>query len=81
MVRVFQLKQQLFTLQKGSQSISEYMQKVKSIGDALQVIGHPVTEQELILSALNGMGHDYNSVVVMLTHTMSLSTLQEANTP
>lgn len=68
MVRTLQLKQQLSSLILLL-SISDYFQQIKTIDDALLVTGHKVFEQELILSVLNGLSHEYDVVVVLLTHT------------
>ncbi|KAL5773611.1 hypothetical protein ACOSQ2_013535 [Xanthoceras sorbifolium] len=79
MARIFQLKQQLQSIKKGTLSISEFMLKVQSIGDELLAAGQAVCDSDLILSVISGVGHEYDLVVVMISHqqkTMSLSDLQ-----
>lgn len=49
------------------------------IDDALLVAGHKVSEQEPILIALHGLGHEYDVVVVLLTYIASLSTFQDTH--
>lgn len=38
---------------------------------------HPISDQELILYGLNGLGSEYEYVVVHLTHFMQIHTLQD----
>uniref|UniRef100_A0A803PHB1 Uncharacterized protein n=1 Tax=Cannabis sativa TaxID=3483 RepID=A0A803PHB1_CANSA len=48
----------------GSLSISEYVDKAQSISDALNVVGSPVSDQDIVLQLLNGLGPDYALTVV-----------------
>lgn len=57
--------------------ISEYIQKIKTIGDSLYVTGHAIPDHELILSALNVLVQEYELVIDVLTHSMKQNTLQE----
>ncbi|KAL5855002.1 hypothetical protein ACOSQ4_004804 [Xanthoceras sorbifolium] len=63
MVRILQLKQQLHTIKKGSLSITDYIMKIKVVGDALEIVGHVVTDSDLVLSVINDLEHEYNSVL------------------
>ncbi|KAL5840772.1 hypothetical protein ACOSQ4_013380 [Xanthoceras sorbifolium] len=79
MARIFQLKQQLQSIKKGTLSISKFMLKVQSIGDELLATGQAVCDSDLILSVISGIGHEYDPVMVMISHqqkTMSLSDAQ-----
>ena len=60
--RVLQLKQQFQTLKKGGLSITEYLDKMKGISDALEAIRQPVMEFDLCNQILNGLGPEYDSV-------------------
>ncbi|KAL5791043.1 hypothetical protein ACOSQ2_005931 [Xanthoceras sorbifolium] len=64
MVRILQLKQQLQTIKNGSLSITDYIMKIKAVGDALETAGHVVTDSDLVLSVLNGLGIEYDSVII-----------------
>ena len=48
------LKYQLHTLKKGSLSMSDYLQKKKSIVDNLAVVAQPVSDFDLASSLLSG---------------------------
>ncbi|KAL5798917.1 hypothetical protein ACOSQ2_003737 [Xanthoceras sorbifolium] len=79
MAKVLQLKQQLLCLKKGANTVSEFMLKVKSIGDSLKATGEVVRDNDLILSILNGIGHEYDPVAVLISlqkQTMSLQEVQ-----
>ncbi|KAL5839746.1 hypothetical protein ACOSQ4_012354 [Xanthoceras sorbifolium] len=67
MAKVLQLKQQLQNTKKRTLSISDYFLKIKTLGEALMVAGQIVTEYNLVLSVISGLGHDYDLVVVLLS--------------
>lgn len=77
LVKVLQLKPQLATIQKDDLSICNYIQKVKTIGDSFKVGGHPISEKDLVLNTLSGLGTDYDSVVCVISYTMQSATLQD----
>ncbi|KAF8398674.1 hypothetical protein HHK36_014529 [Tetracentron sinense] len=60
--RVLQLKQQFQNLKKGGSSITDYLDKMKHIADALEAIGQPITEYDLCNQILNGLGQEYDPV-------------------
>lgn len=71
---VIQTQFQLVTLKKGSESISDYYAKAKSLASTLGVIGHPLSDQEFSIYLLDGHGTDYESIVTSITtHLDSLS--------
>lgn len=49
------LKERLLTLSKGSSSAHEYLRNIRSIGDELALIGFPVDDLDLVITALNGL--------------------------
>lgn len=63
MTRVLQLKQQLQNIKKCSSSISDFILKVTTIGDDLRAANQVVTDYDLILTIMNGVGHEYDPVV------------------
>lgn len=69
-VKSFQLKQQLRSDRKGSLSINYYILKIKTISHALATIGEPLDDKELLLAILNGLDHDYEIVVSLITYQM-----------
>ena len=60
--RIFSLRDQLQNLTKASKSITEYLQEVRSLSDALKVAGSPVTDDELIVKILSGLGPEYREI-------------------
>lgn len=76
-VCVLQLKQHLCIIQKDFLSISNYIQKIKSIGNSLYVADYVVSDYELILSALNSLGEEYEFVGDVFRHSMKQITIQE----
>ncbi|KAL5745143.1 hypothetical protein ACOSP7_026289 [Xanthoceras sorbifolium] len=52
MANVLQLKQQLQNTRKGSESISDYILKIKTLGDGLRAAGQTVSEFDLVLSIM-----------------------------
>lgn len=63
-VRVVHLKNALQTLKKGMLSISSYIRKMKEITDALNASGQAISEGELIACTVDGLGVEYDSVIV-----------------
>ncbi|KAK2652706.1 hypothetical protein Ddye_012562 [Dipteronia dyeriana] len=55
MARIMQLKQQLQTLKKGSDSISDFVMKLKVVIDANASTGEVVSDKDMIMSLLNGV--------------------------
>ncbi|KAL5834194.1 hypothetical protein ACOSQ4_013691 [Xanthoceras sorbifolium] len=76
-VLVLQLKQQLQTIKKGSMFISDYIMKIKAIEDALETAGHTITDADLVLSMLSGLGHEYDPMVVLVSHQSKTMNLQD----
>ncbi|KAL5740662.1 hypothetical protein ACOSQ2_029842 [Xanthoceras sorbifolium] len=70
--------QQLQSVKKGSSSISEYVIKVKGFGDGLKSAGQTVTDRDLLLSVLNGLGHEYDPVVVLISSQQTTMSLYKA---
>ncbi|WJZ95081.1 hypothetical protein VitviT2T_013875 [Vitis vinifera] len=51
---------------KGSQSIAEYMQIIKIIIDDFALMGYPLSEDEIILHVLNGLGNEFKEINVVI---------------
>lgn len=56
---IIQLKIQLQSLKKGSQSITEYIQRIKHLSDSLASASSPIDEDDLIIYVLNGLPPEY----------------------
>lgn len=59
---IIQLKTQLQTCKKGSQSIADYFQKVKYIADSLVASSYPINDDDLIIYILNGLQSEYAAI-------------------
>ncbi|KAJ4744982.1 Copia-like polyprotein/retrotransposon [Rhynchospora pubera] len=58
--RLIELKRQLQTATKGSSSCSEFLDRIRQIADELAFIGAPMSDDDLSLAVLNGLGTDFN---------------------
>ncbi|KAL5753235.1 hypothetical protein ACOSQ2_023742 [Xanthoceras sorbifolium] len=79
LTKVLQLKQQQQNAKKGSSSMSEFMLRIKGIGNVLKGAGEDVKDNDLLLSILNGIGHEYDPIVVLTAlqkHTMTIQKTQ-----
>ena len=75
--RILQIKGLLQSTKKGNLSIDEYLLKMKRFADTLLEAGDPVSDENLCLYILGGLGSEYESVVVALTNRSEQLTLQD----
>lgn len=71
------LKLQLLELNKGSQSVDDYLRHAKSLADQLAAIKKPVSDEDLVLATLHGLGPDYLMLRTALSQHSSLPTFTE----
>jgi gag-polypeptide of LTR copia-type len=64
--RMNDLRRQIQTATKGDISCSEYLLKLRRLADELSFVGAPLPEDELVSTAINGLGPEYNSVVAVV---------------
>uniref|UniRef100_A0A803PEN8 Retrovirus-related Pol polyprotein from transposon TNT 1-94-like beta-barrel domain-containing protein n=1 Tax=Cannabis sativa TaxID=3483 RepID=A0A803PEN8_CANSA len=57
--------------------ISVLFNKAQAIADALSIAGSPITNQDLVLHLLNGLGLEFNSVVSSITSRSDLLLFEE----
>ena len=74
--RVLQWRLLLQTTKKGGGSFEDYILKMNDMATSLIAAGQQISDDELVLYILGGLGLEYESVVVNLTSRYSL-TLQE----
>ncbi|KAJ1686058.1 hypothetical protein LUZ63_017448 [Rhynchospora breviuscula] len=67
--KLIDLKRQLQTIRKDGSSCSEFLQNIRRIADELAFVGAPMSDDDLVLTTLNGLGSDYNSFVAAITAT------------
>jgi len=61
--RVISTQMALATATKGTSSIAEYYQKIKTLADQMASAGKKLEDEELISNILTGLGEEYDSVV------------------
>jgi len=59
--RIFQMKSKLQTIKKGSDTVSQYLQKIKDARDHLSAAGVHFEDDDIVILALNGLPSDYNT--------------------
>lgn len=64
--RAMHLKEKLTLFRRESRSVSEYLQGLKSISDELCLIDHPISEDDLIIHVLNGLGSEFKEIAVAI---------------
>lgn len=57
--RIIYLKERLSCYTKGNNSMSEYLQGIKSLSYELAIITTPLDDVDLVIRTLNGLGLDY----------------------
>ncbi|CAH9136427.1 unnamed protein product [Cuscuta epithymum] len=66
--RAMELKRGLNNLKKKeSQSMDEYLRDIKNLADSLNSINSPVTNRELLLATVQGLGPEYESLITSIT--------------
>jgi hypothetical protein len=53
----------LVTTQKGSSTVTEYVAKMRTLGDEMAAAGRPLEDEELVEYILTGLDDEYDSVV------------------
>ncbi|OIT33723.1 hypothetical protein A4A49_61952, partial [Nicotiana attenuata] len=60
--RIFSFRDRLARLNKDSQPVTEYLQNIRSLSDELSTAGAPVTNSELIVKILSGLGPEFREI-------------------
>ena len=56
--QIIELRIQIQTIKKGSQTAQDYLRRIKFQSDQLAAAGEPVTDKDLGLYTLGGLGRD-----------------------
>ncbi|KAL5845661.1 hypothetical protein ACOSQ3_009185 [Xanthoceras sorbifolium] len=78
MAKILQIRQQLQSVKKGADSISNFILKIKNIGDELLSAREEVNEKDLLLSLMSGVSHEYDPVVVLIANQYKTMSLEDA---
>ncbi|XP_012833001.1 PREDICTED: uncharacterized protein LOC105953866 [Erythranthe guttata] len=65
--RAIQLEEQFKSLKKGSLSIHDYCQLLKTTADNLADVGNPVSDKQLVLQTLHGLPKHYGTIVNLIS--------------
>ena len=57
-----QLKEELTLIQRGNRSIPDYLHAIKALADEIAIIDHPISDDDLTLYVLNGLGPDFREI-------------------
>lgn len=60
--RIFSLRDMLGKVSKETKTIAEYLREIKSIADELATAGAPISNEELIVKILSGLGTEYREI-------------------
>nr|XP_028959646.1 uncharacterized protein LOC114825357 [Malus domestica] len=79
--RINMLKTEFQTLQKGADTIDKYFSRLKSIRDQLITAGEVISNNDMIIAALEGLPREYAIIrtVILATETLFLSKSFEHN--
>uniref|UniRef100_A0A5K1C7K8 CCHC-type domain-containing protein n=1 Tax=Nymphaea colorata TaxID=210225 RepID=A0A5K1C7K8_9MAGN len=58
--RFLQLRRQFQDIKRGTRTVLEYLNEIKSVSDQLAAIGHPVSDKDKVQQALSGLGTDFD---------------------
>jgi gag-polypeptide of LTR copia-type len=67
LAKILEFKLKLQKIKKDNDTCAQYLQKIQSIADRLNSIGAPVSDQDLILYTLQGLGSEFESFVTALS--------------
>jgi hypothetical protein len=75
--RAMQLKEELTLIQRGNRSIPEYLHTVKALADEIAIIDHSISDDDLTLYVLNGLGPDFREIAAPIRTRESSLTFEE----
>ncbi|KAL5787985.1 hypothetical protein ACOSP7_004934 [Xanthoceras sorbifolium] len=73
-----QLRSQMHHTTKGNISISEYILKIRNLANCLVVASQPISDRDLLMNILQGLGSEFDMVVVNITSMQSSIFVREA---
>jgi hypothetical protein len=76
--RIVNTRLALATAHKGTQSVTEYVGKMRTLGDEMAAAGKPIDNDELLTYILTGLDIEFNPVVTSLLSRKESVTVSEA---
>ena len=53
-------------MKKASKTVATYLQEIRSIGDAFEVAGPSVVDDEIAIKILSVQGHEYREIIASI---------------
>ena len=75
--RAMQLKEELTLIHRGHRSITEYLHAVKTLVDEIAIIDHSISDDDLTLYVLNGLGSEFQEIMAPIRARESPMTFEE----
>lgn len=64
--QIMSLKERLSVIQRGEQTITKYLQQIRTMEDDLSLASSPVVQDDLILYTLKGVDLDYREIAAAI---------------
>ncbi|XP_070667351.1 uncharacterized protein [Malus domestica] len=74
---IIKLQTNLYNIKNGSNSISQYLQRIKEVRDGLSIIGVTFADEDFVIIALNGLLPKYNTFKCVLRGCESIISLKD----
>ncbi|KAM2793631.1 hypothetical protein PS2_005143 [Malus domestica] len=74
---IFQMKSNLQTIKKGSDSVSQYLHRIKEARDYLFAAGVYFADEDIVILALNGLPSEYNTFRCVIRGRENVISLKE----
>ncbi|KAF3792624.1 hypothetical protein EJ110_NYTH11173 [Nymphaea thermarum] len=58
--RFLQLRRQFQDIKRGTRTVLEYLNEIKSVSDQLAAIGHPISDKDKVQQSLSGLGTEFD---------------------
>jgi hypothetical protein len=72
-----QLKEELTLIQRGNRTITDYLHTVKTLADEIAIIDQPLSDDDLTLHILHGLGADFREIVAPIRTREKSLTFEE----
>ncbi|KAJ0042964.1 hypothetical protein Pint_17312 [Pistacia integerrima] len=63
-IRAMHLKEELTLIQRGNRTVPDHLHAVKALADVIALIDHPISDDDLTLYFLNGLGPDFRDIAL-----------------
>lgn len=73
---IIKLQTYLYNMKKGSDSISQFLRRIKEARDGLSVLGVTLTDEDFVLIVLNGLPATYNTFKCVIRRRESVISLE-----